>query len=138
MSASTTMINYGTLCDVNGRVNQMRYAESENAWQDALQGHDMRGNCTTYAVTKMDELLKLGWPRDHMWLMQCAVGKALTPNHVVLLVRYDGGYDSGYYVLSNGMGVSSLKYMTRWPYYWTDFWRENPETGELEEFTANG
>ena len=69
-------------------------------------GHAAIGDCKTFADSKGNTLVDLGWPRDSLSLGQCFAPTAVQGlpvewqvNHCVLLVDTD----QGVYVLSNGI-----------------------------------
>jgi predicted transglutaminase-like cysteine proteinase len=91
--------------DVNWQVKPR--ANPTHAWQYAVDGY---GDCNTYALTKRQALIALGWPEDALLL--AAVYDELGEGHLILVARTN----KGDFVLDN-----RLKPVVAWntlPYRW--------------------
>lgn len=112
-----TDINWHALLDVNDGVNWT------TKWSYDIPGQDVwgvfrkvgrfnLGDCDDFAVAKLEELLKLGWPRSCLRLAVCRVGPTRTW-HCVLLV-YAGGECIILDNIDHGLWFKKLKTEYEW------------------------
>ena len=89
-------MNIDELKRVNDRCNALPYkSEPFEDWSelDPVEG----GDCDSYAVSKLVELVSLGWPIGDLRLATCMTERATVENHAVLVVAFEGQE----YVLDN-------------------------------------
>ncbi len=91
--------------DINWRIKPR--ANPRHAWQYADDGY---GDCNTYALTKRQALIALGWPEDALLL--AAVYDELGEGHLILVARTN----KGDFVLDNRL--TSVVAWNTLPYRW--------------------
>lgn len=89
-------MNFYDLQDVNYSYNQkITYTEDRKLyhtperWEDATENRN-QGDCEDYAIAKLHELLRRGWPIEKLRLTFCWVDKEGDDNgHAVLIAEHD-------------------------------------------------
>lgn len=107
-----TAERFRELDSVNDRFNRLiRYDSDQNTfgipelWRAYSESSEYpRGDCDDYAVSKLQELIQRGWPRDRMTIR---MGRypGDQEDHVVLAVRFDDEtiiLDNNYYTYREG------------------------------------